>query len=132
VNTDGAASGRGAHPGALGRNCDAIGQLLGVSLSRGTLSQYCDYAGQYADDDDFTVNDMCCACKVADDWATPEDDNATPEDDNATAEDWATTAMPRQRTTRPRQPPTATPQQPTTGGGHEEAWEVRATVRKVH
>merc|ERR1711957_77025 len=56
------------------------------------------YFGQYADDDDFTVNDMCCGCKVADDWATPEDHNAMPADDNATpavdnatpADDWAT------------------------------------------
>merc|ERR1740117_2045130 len=132
VNTNGAASGRGAIPGAMGRfhNCDAIAQIVVMREAFGspeTLAQYCEYFGRYADDDDFTVNDMCCGCKVADDWATPEDDNATAEDD------WATTAMPRQRTTtRPRQPPTATPQQPTTGGGHEEAWEVRATVRKVH
>merc|ERR1719272_1715840 len=103
VNTNGAASGRGAIPGAMGRfhNCDAIAQILVMHEAFDTpetLAQYCEYFGRYADDDDFTVNEMCCGCKVADDWATPEDHNAMPADDNATpavdnatsADDWAT------------------------------------------
>merc|ERR1712166_1569926 len=59
VNTNGAASGRGAIPGAMGRfhNCDAIAQIVVMREAFGspeTLAQYCEYFGRYADDDDFT------------------------------------------------------------------------------